>query len=73
MSSAVILEQNWKSEQVRPGHSPGWLYGAGLVTRREAETGAGAVQTVSENGEGLLEVDRAFGVLGERGLGSIAL
>lgn len=41
MSSAVILEQNWKSEQVRPGHSPGWLYGAGLVTRREAEVGAG--------------------------------
>ena len=42
MGSAVIQEQNWKSEQVKPRPSPGWLYSVSLVTRIGADRRAGA-------------------------------
>lgn len=64
MGSAGILEQNWKSEQVRPGHSPQWRCRVSSVTKKETERGSrgkvagcgvvggsrGAAQTVCEEG-----------------------
>lgn len=60
MGSAVILEQNWKSEQVRPGLRPPMaLLRESSVTRKEAESGKGLAKTVSEDH---LEVDPVFGI-----------
>lgn len=59
MGSAVILEQNWKSEQVRPGRRPQWLCCESSVTRKEAESGKGLDKTVSEDH---LEADPVFGI-----------
>lgn len=47
MGYAVILEQNWKSEQVRPRPSPVWLYSTNLVTRRGADRRADTGQDSS--------------------------
>lgn len=42
VGSALILEQNWEVEQVRPGCWWWWLYSVSLVTWREADRKAGA-------------------------------
>lgn len=61
MGSAVIPEQNWKSKQVKPRPSPGWLYSMSLVTRRGADGRAGAGQDSSGECLGPSGVDPVFG------------
>lgn len=59
MSSAVILGRNWKSKQVRPGHSLGGS--VACVQPPGERQRAGLARAAPEGKKGLLEVDQALG------------